>query len=262
MFSKVRVLAPGFVCLGVAICAMFTAPEAHAAVTAHSIEGHGASVEHRLAKEKQRRLLQSLWRITGDSHLRFDANGRLLLGAEAAETGSSTAIGILRQAVNANAFFIIEDHSDSNAIHFGQIDEGLIYENEQSKARFTIWRVRLDFDDFEKMEASPEVRASFDIGFTLLHELLHGLGLKDTEKIGELGGCEKIVNQMRAELGLAERERYHGEPVQIAPGLLSVRLRFRSAGRRRPHYLFFLIRSGPRWGIDPAPDAPCDAIAP
>lgn len=265
MFSEVRILTWGVVYVGVAICMMFAIPEAQAAITAHSIAGHGATEEHRLAKEKQRQLLQALARITGDPQLRFDANGRLLLGAEASRMGSSTANRILRQAAQAKAFFVLEDHSDSTGVHFGQIDEGLVYENDQSKARFTIWRVRLDFADFERMEASPEVRASFDIGFTLLHELLHGLGLKDTENIGELGGCEKVVNRMREELGLLQRERYHGEPLRIAPGLLAIRLRFKSdapAPRRQSHYLFFLVRYGSRWGMESPAETLCESMAP
>ncbi len=251
MKSTGSALARGAVCLGVAVCLLYATPEAKAAITTKSIENHGAADGHRLSAKRQRQLIEALARITGDRHLRFDPDGRLLPGAGAAHGGSPTAHRILHQALQSRAFFIIEDHSDSDRVHFGQLDEGLNYENDLTRARFTIWRVRLDFADFDRMEAPPEVRAAFDIGFTFLHELLHGLGIKDTFVVGELGSCEQHVNRARAELGLVQRERYHGEPIELTPGLLSVRLRFRTApaqhARQRTHYLFFTVRVGRRW---------------
>jgi hypothetical protein len=97
------------------------------------------------------------------------------------------------------------------------------------------------------MQASSEVRAAFDEGFTLLHELLHGLGYKDAVRAPELGECEEVVNRMRSELGLPLRDEYFGETWRITEKLTSVRLRFRSpprfgsTARSESHYLFFLV---------------------
>jgi hypothetical protein len=101
------------------------------------------------------------------------------------------------------------------------------------------------------------VRESFDVGFTLLHELLHGVGYKDASSREEIGELEGLVNQARAELGLPLRDQYFGEPLQISPQIATVRLRFRkeikpAADRslkrriRRLHYLFFLLPAGYR----------------
>ena len=105
----------------------------------------------------------------------------------------------------------------------------------------------MDFDDFQQVDASSEVRAAFDEGFTLFHELLHGLGYMDASRARELGACEEIVNRVRSDLGLPLRDEYFGEAWRITERLTSVRLRFRSqarngnSARRESHYLFFLL---------------------
>lgn len=239
---------------------------AQASIVTRPTEGHAPAAGRQLSEEKQRQLQQALRRITGDDALRFGADGRLLLGAGAPPTrGSATAFRILREAALSRALFLVEDHSDSPDIHFGQLDEGLIYENIHTKSRFTVWRLRLDFADFQRMEASPQVRQTFDVGFTMLHELLHGAGLRDPAKRGEIGPCETIINRARAELGLPQRERYHGDPVPIAPGLLTVRMRFKareaSWPRSKWQYLFFLIRTAPSSGDADPPSRPATVDA-
>src|SRR5215813_8131589 len=88
------------------------------------------------------------------------------------------------------------------SVNFGQLNEGLRYEDAITGLRLMVWRVRLDFDDFREMQASREVRDSFDAGFTALHEMLHGLGYKDAANVYELGECEETLNRARGELGL------------------------------------------------------------
>ncbi|MBO0722195.1 MAG: hypothetical protein J2P41_15325, partial [Blastocatellia bacterium] len=143
----------------------------------------------------------------------------------------------------------------SRSVLFGQMDEGTDFENIETKERRDIWRLRIDFEDFREIGAPPEVRKSFDVGFTVLHELLHGLGYKDATSINELGSLEGLVNQARAELGLPQRDLYFGEPLQISSQVFTVRLRFRM-GRRPSHdrqekqtsqrmdYLYFLLPAG------------------
>jgi hypothetical protein len=133
-------------------------------------------------------------------------------------------------------------------VNFGQLNEGLRYEDALNDLRLTIWRVRLDFNDFREMEAPREVRESFDIGFTTLHELLHGLGYKDAARAHELGECEEKLNKARRELGLPLRDQYFGDSLRLGRYHVSVRLRFRTgktqvSTRARTQYLFFIVRS-------------------
>jgi len=137
------------------------------------------------------------------------------------------------------------------SVNFGQLNEGLRYEDAITGLRLMVWRVRLDFDDFREMQASREVQASFDVGFTTLHELLHGLGYKDATKVDELGECEERLNRSREELGLPTRDQYFGDALRLAQHFVSVRLRFRSNAPRistrpalgRTQYLFFMLQS-------------------
>ena len=70
--------------------------------------------------------------------------------------------------------------------------------------------VRIDFSDFGKLMGPKEVLASFDLGMTILHELVHGVRkLHDSvNEWEEVGDCERYVNTMRKELGLPERQQY------------------------------------------------------
>ncbi|MGH9935950.1 MAG: hypothetical protein ACREAM_06870 [Blastocatellia bacterium] len=209
--------------------------------------------KHRLTGARIEQLTHSLRRITGLNELRFAEDGSLVTGAApAAAEGSAAARQILSCSLSSGSVFIIEDHSDSPSVNFGQLDEGLRYEDALTGLRLLVWRVRLDFNDFRKMQASREVRASFDAGFTTLHELLHGLGYKDAASIDELGECEETLNRARAELNLPLRDQYFGDTLPLARQFVSVRLRFRSnapqtstgTARRRTQYLFFMLQSG------------------
>lgn len=214
-----------------------------------------AAATYQLTAEYEAQLVVSLRQITGLSSLHFAADGALALGdTSAATTGSAAARRILANALGSGFVFIIENHSYSSAVNFGQLDEGTNYEDVATQLRLLIWRVRLDFDDFQQMQASREVRASFNVGFTLLHELLHGLGCADAKHVDELGDCERLVNETRVELALPLREQYFGEPFQLAPKIIGMRLRFRQdqatdaprrlPARSRKQYLFFLLPPG------------------
>ena len=196
-------------------------------------------------------LTRSLRRITGFSELHFAKDGSLVVGATQSG-GSAAARRMLSRSLGSGFVFIIEDHSGSPSVNFGQLDEGLRYEDTITGLRLIVWRVRLDFDDFRAMQASREVRDSFDAGFTALHEMLHGLGYKDAAGADELGECEETLNQARAELGLPLRDQYFGDELRMSRYFVSIRLRFRNdkallsagAARARTQYLFFMIQSG------------------
>lgn len=210
-------------------------------------------IEHKLPDLHKEQLAQELRRITGWTELKFGEDGRFLPGDVSAATGGAAiARQILLCAFGSGDVFIIEDHSGSPSVNFGQMDEGTHYEDVKLPCQLLIWRVRLDFDDFRQMQASPEVRESFNAGFTMLHELLHGLGYRDPKQPEEIGDCERVVNQARAELGLPLRDQYFAEPLRMTPNLFTVRLRFSGGtkmgsgsadrqARRRKHYVFFLL---------------------
>jgi hypothetical protein len=212
--------------------------------------------DNRISDAHEEQLVSSLRRITGFKDLRFAEDGSLSLGDPASvESGSAIARQIIFCALGSGKTFIIEDHSGSRSVIFGQMDEGTDFEDIISKQRLDIWRLRIDFEDFHDIDAPPEVRESFDVGFTILHELLHGLGYRDATSKEDLGPLEGLVNQARADLGLPQREHYFGEPLQITPQLATVRLRFRKknepvkngeqkSAAQRLNYLFFLLPAG------------------
>jgi hypothetical protein len=158
-------------------------------------------------------------------------------------------------AVCSSSLFVIEDFSGSPSVTFGQAAPGLLYVDRGGKSS-QVWRLRLDFDDFRQMEAPSDVRASFDEGFTLFHELLHGLGYKDVSGHREPGACEEIVNRVRSELGLPVRIQYFGEAWRVTEKVTSVRLRFRSHPRSgdpshsETRYLFFILSESPECSTD------------
>lgn len=106
-----------------------------------------------------------------------------------------------------------------------------------------MWRVRLDFADFRHLQSPRAIKATFDAGFTFLHELLHGLGYQDTHSFEAVGECEKTINEIRRELGLPVRARYFAEAFSPARNLVSAKLLFQRTmpqGKTRNEWLFFL----------------------
>jgi len=206
---------------------------------------------HAISKERVSRLEQSLRRITGFDSLYFASDGSLSIGDAAGSTGGAEAARqILRGALNSGNAFVIEDDSGSDSIQFGQITEFAVSIDGDGR-RLDVWLVRLDFDDFYAVQAPAEIRASFDEGFILLHELLHGLGCSDAAREGELGDCEIVLNRARSELGLPLRDEYFGIGTHLGIGLTCVRLKFkvqsRNEARQKYHsrYLYFMLRHAP-----------------
>ncbi|HMV48937.1 MAG TPA: hypothetical protein PLD20_24985 [Blastocatellia bacterium] len=208
---------------------------------------------HALHSRNEDQLTRNLQIITGLPELHFSRQGLLLLGdVSAANGGSAVARQVLLRALGSGHVFLIEDHERSTSVNFGQMDEGTNYEDLLIGCHFLVWRVRLDFDDFRRMQASPEVRDTFNAGFTMLHEVLHGLGYRDAKHLEEIGECEELINQARAELGLPLREQYFGDLLRFTKTVSTVRLPFNSQAKptadgpnkknkRRRQYLFFTI---------------------
>src|SRR5262249_10479783 len=85
---------------------------------------------YKLNGERREQLTQSLRCITGLRSLRFAKDGMLTPGdKDSEEGGSATARRILSCSLGSGDMFIIEDHSDSPMVNFGQLDEGLRYED-------------------------------------------------------------------------------------------------------------------------------------
>lgn len=211
----------------------------------------GRLAERQCGTECQELLLESLRRITGLQQVRFDNHKKLqVCDWTDYVDGSAQARAVLFRALNHSDAFLIEDHTGSPAVTFGQLDAGLIYEVPAQNLRLKIWRVRLDPADFKRVEAPASVLAAFDLGFAFLHELLHGLGYEDTNELHELGPCEEIINEVRAELGLPQRMQYLGYVLPLTNQIFTVRLAFRDPPsaltmatgkrpKRRTYQLFF-----------------------
>jgi hypothetical protein len=193
--------------------------------------------QYRLGAEAHQRLLASLKRITGFTRVGFAPDGRLEVGEIAPGRGSAVARRILLEAMASRDLFVIESHADSPAVNFGQI-EGMDYINDSTDRHDRVWWIRLDGSDFGRIDAPPRVRSAFDEGFTLLHELLHAGGCRDTSTPGDLGECETILNQARAELGLPRRAEYLATSIRRPVyGLAAVRLRFIDPQSARPNQI-------------------------
>jgi hypothetical protein len=210
---------------------------------------------HALGAAARQELFASLSRITGIERFEFASDGRLEIGAfTPGHQGSALARRILRDALTSGSIFVLEDHSNSAQVNFGQI-ESMEYINDARKRHDHVWWIRLDFADFQKLAAPRRLRATFDVGFTLLHELLHALGHHDATNSGELGECETILNQAREEVGLPLRSEYFATFVRSpALGVALVRLRFVDGSShqkdQREQYLFAVLSM-----LTPSPSA-------
>jgi hypothetical protein len=207
---------------------------------------HSRQASRVFADRVHERLVRSLRRITGFNGLDFTRDGALVLGEEQKVSGGSRLARELIRAILATGdVFILEDYSQSPRVQFGQLDEGTRYMNLETGMYATIWRVRIDPEDFRTMDASPAVRQSFDEGFTVFHELLHGFGYDDALKVSEVGECESLLNEVRDELGLPRRAEYFGTYLPINSVTGTVRLRFakvhanRTILRGRDEYLYY-----------------------
>jgi len=215
--------------------------------------------ERRCDSGCQQQLLTSLQRITGLQQLQISSLGELKVCDWAAATGGSTsARALLFRALQSGYAYVVEAHPGSPEVTFGQLDAGLIYESLEDAQRLTIWHLRLDLEDFKRVEAPAPVLASFDVGFAFLHELLHGLGYDDAATLDELGPCEELINQVRTELSLPLRAQYYGNVLTITARVFTVKLLFHdpppvlAAGslpegkhpKRRTYQLFFAPEMG------------------
>jgi hypothetical protein len=168
-----------------------------------------------LAGARRQEVAARLREITDWSGLSFDADGALRFGEARAEGGSRTARELLAKAARGDILILLEDASASANVVFSRVVEGRWTKNAGTKPRVLI--VQMDFADFARVKGDRGALASFNVGWALLHEISHAVNdSADTERAGETGECEALVNQMRRECGLAERAEYH---FHYMPGL-------------------------------------------
>jgi hypothetical protein len=182
----------------------------------------------RLSGLQAQRALESLRHKTGFMEMRFDESGFLTLGDRTRFVGASaTARELLIATVDGRVAIELESHDRSPHVAFARIIEGTVYIHVQAKARIESLRVQLDFSDFAELRGEREVIAAFDPGFAILHELVHGVyGLRDG--VGEapkLGECDELVNRMRRELNLPERQGYTASAQAVLSVTAGVRSR-------------------------------------
>jgi hypothetical protein len=194
------------------LCALpqivFTAPSDPARPQAGLRNSSGS---RRLGASQLRKVLDGLRHKTGFLEMRFDESGLLTLGDRTRFVGgSATARELLIATVDGRVAIELEVHDYSPHIAFAHITAGTVYANFQTKARIEARQMQLDFSDFAELRGEPEVIAAFDLGFAVLHELAHGvLGLRDAVgETKELGACDELINRMRRELNLPERQGY------------------------------------------------------
>lgn len=241
----------------VVVCLLVSPQPGRAATEDHPVRPGiwlDPSPEHHCDSGCQQQLLASLQRITGLQQLQISSQGELKVGDWAATTGgSASARALLFRALQSGFAYVVEAHPGSPEVAFGQLDAGLIYESLADAQRLTIWRLRLDLEDFKRVQAPAPVLAAFDVGFAFLHELLHGLGYDDAATLDEVGPCEELINQVRTELSLPLRAQYFGSVLTITARVFTVKLLFHdppptlSAGnvaegkhaKRRTYQLYF-----------------------
>lgn len=169
---------------------------------------------------QQRRLLESLRRKTGWRDLQFDAAGFLTPGDRMNFGGGSAAAReLLLAAMEGRVAIELEAACHSPHIAFARITGGTVYASFRTREKIEVRKVQLDFADFAELRGDPAVIEAFDPGMALLHELVHGtLGLFDAVgETGRLGECDEVVNRIRRELHLPERQGYSAR-VRAMPG--------------------------------------------
>jgi len=167
--------------------------------------------ERRLDAKRLDAVLKSLRDKAGLLEMGFDENGFLTLGDQTKFSGgSATARALLDAAATMTLAVDLESHLYSYKVAFARLGAPLAYWHYSSGAKIDVFPLEIDFSDFSKLRGDSQALAAFDLGFVILHELGHAaLGLRDaTGDTQGLGECEELINRIRRELNLPERQTY------------------------------------------------------
>jgi hypothetical protein len=180
------------------------------------------STGNRSLKPLQLRLLEtSLREKTGFQELHFDEAGFLVTGNRTCITGgSATARELITATIDGQTAFELEAWNFASQIAFACLSTSTVHISLQRQTRIQARQIQLDFADFTELRGDSEVVSAFDVGFAVLHELVHGvLGLRDTVgEANQLGECDALINRMRRELCLPERQGYTARVQQTLSG--------------------------------------------
>ncbi len=213
--NRVYVIAAAFA----ALCSIFSTPPATAGDPFRYRGGLRNSPGMRKLNAKQLdAVLTSLRDKTGLIEMRFDENDFLTLGDQTKFSGgSATARALLDAAVTMGHAADLESHMYSSKVAFARLAEPLAYRNFSSGAKIDVYPLEIDFSDFSKLRGDRPALAAFDLGFVILHELGHAaLGLRDAAGDPQgPGECEELINRIRRELNLPERQTYVAQTSRV-----------------------------------------------
>jgi hypothetical protein len=167
--------------------------------------------EHKLNAKQLDAVLTSLREKTGLLEMRFDENGFLKLGDQTKFSGgSATARALLYAAASMADAVDLESHMYSSQVAFARLATPVIYYHYPTGTRIDVLPLEIDFSDLSKLRGASQAISAFDLGFMVLHELGHAaFGLRDAPNDPKgLGECETLINRIRRELNLPERQRY------------------------------------------------------
>ena len=209
--------------LAIVLLVLSVAPSATAKSIGQVFIRDDVSLAHR------NKLTTELRKITGWTKLAFADDGRLTIDSSETRQGSSGAQTLLASAVSGDKVIVLEDASSRSDVAFCRVVPGRW--NNENSSQPPVYVILIDFTDFEQIVGDKEARASFHVGWGLLHELDHVVSdTVDSESEEDLGECEVHINAMRKEVGLSVRASYFfkASPLKTDPNFLSrfVRLPF------------------------------------
>jgi hypothetical protein len=198
-------------------------------------------VRKSIPQQHRSELENKLRRITGWQDLLFSTDGVLIGISGRHDAGSQTARELLTKTNEGDRVVLLENATGRRDVAFCRVVRGAL--NGLTPSSHDVYVVLIDFDDFKQVSGDSQARASFDVGWAVLHEIDHvaeeSLDPQDANGIGE---CEANINRMREELGLPLRTDYYFSflPQRSDSGVISkfVRLGFqyRDVTGKTKHY--------------------------
>jgi hypothetical protein len=160
-----------------------------------------------ISPAQRQKLTTQLSVISGLTQLAFDEMGGLQPGEVETLAGSSTARSLLRKAASGENVIVIEDASARDDVVFCRIIPARWVNGSAGKPPAYV--LLIDFSDFDRLLGDRLSLESFNVGWAVLHELVHVVyDSADAEEYGDIGDCEALVNVMRREVGLPIRGEY------------------------------------------------------